>query len=252
MKHRINLTKVVKAEVEKPFKEKLSLTEEVIKHHFEEFKTDKMVVAFSGGKDSTVVLYLLRKIDPEIPVVFNNTGVEYPETTEFVNFLEEEWDLNLYRGVPYKKSFWDCIREYGFPRGKVKAEGGYARCCYYLKERPMQIMIQKYGWKGVYTGLTALESRSRMFHATRKGVCYHMKKWNVCKIQPILYWSEEEVWKFIQGRKIPYNKIYDKGNDRCGCMPCTAFKTWEKQLSQANPKMYQLVQNMMGQRLITQ
>lgn len=52
-------------------------------------------VAFSGGKDSTVVLHLVRQVDPAVPVAWFDSGLEYPETRAYISDLAEEWDLNL-------------------------------------------------------------------------------------------------------------------------------------------------------------
>ncbi|GAI74161.1 unnamed protein product, partial [marine sediment metagenome] len=75
----MKLLREVEEKVNRPFHVKLAETREVISRHFEEFG-DKVAVAFSGGKDSEVVLYLCLQVAPDVPVVFNNTGVEYPET----------------------------------------------------------------------------------------------------------------------------------------------------------------------------
>ena len=52
-------------------------------------------VAFSGGKDSLVVLDLARQVDPEIPVVFFDSGLEYPQTYAYLEHLTRAWGLNL-------------------------------------------------------------------------------------------------------------------------------------------------------------
>lgn len=63
-----------------------------------------LAVAFSGGKDSLTVLHLSLQVNPEMPVVFNNTTVDFPETILFVRKLADEWHLNLHVTKP-KKGF---------------------------------------------------------------------------------------------------------------------------------------------------
>ncbi|GAJ10246.1 unnamed protein product, partial [marine sediment metagenome] len=118
----MNLLKEVAEKVNRPFPVKLAETKEIIARHLEEFG-DKVSVAFSGGKDSEVVLYLAWLMKPDVPVVFNNTGVEYPETRAFVGQLQQEWHINLIVTKP-DKTFWDCIEQYGFPRGTKSASKG--------------------------------------------------------------------------------------------------------------------------------
>lgn len=236
----MKLLREVEAQVNRPFPVKLAETREVIKHHFDEFG-DKVAVAFSGGKDSEIVLYLSLQVNPNAPVVFNNTGVEYPETVRFVARLAEEWDLNLTVTHP-EKSFWDCVEQYGFPQGsKRRAHGNKAYCCYWLKEKPMLLAIREKGWLAYCTGNTAVESWQRMFRAKSHGICFNYKKWNICKVHPILWWKEEEVFAFIQNEGLPLNEAYTKGAKRVGCLPCTAYAKWEQEMQRVNPKLYQLI-----------
>lgn len=74
----MKLLSEVQEKVDRPFQVKLEESREVISHHLEEFG-DKVAVAFSGGKDSEVVLYLAWAMNPKVAVVFNNTGVEHPD-----------------------------------------------------------------------------------------------------------------------------------------------------------------------------
>jgi len=235
----MNLLREVAEKVNRPFSVKLAETREVIKHHFEEFG-NKVAVAFSGGKDSEVVLWLCLQINPNVPVVFNNTGVEYPETVNFVAKLAEEWNLNLIVTHP-EKSFWECIEQYGFAKGKTMKGKGNARCCYWLKEKPMLLAIRQNDWLGYFTGETASENRNRMFWAKEKGMCSHLKNEDVCKIKPILWWTEAEVWDFIHKEGLPLNEAYIKGAKRVGCLPCTAYSKWEQEMQRLNPKLYEII-----------
>ena len=238
----MNLLKEVAEKVNRPFEIKLAETREVIKHHFEEFPNNKVAVAFSGGKDSEIVLWLCLKVNPNVPVIFNNTGVEYPQTIDFITKLNQDWKLNLLVEHP-EKTFWECIEQYGFAEKKTgtRKSGGQAYCCRWLKEKPMQKVIKRENWLGYFTGETAIENRNRMFWARDRGMCIHLKVEKVCKIKPILWWTEDEVWQFIKENNLPINEIYKLGANRVGCMPCTAHKFWEAQLQKTNPKMYEII-----------
>ncbi len=199
----------------------------------------KVAVAFSGGKDSQVVLHIVLSVYPDVPVIFNNTGVEYPETVKFVHDLTNSLRLNLIETKP-EKTFWRCVEEYGFPhnkRGNKKAPGS-RNCCYWCKDKPMILALKRLNLEGYFTGVTAIENRTRMFNARDKGTCYKTIGEGIWKIHPILWWTDDEVKNYLSTYGLPMNPLYTKGAERCGCMPCTAFKDWEKQLSQTNPKMY--------------
>ncbi len=224
----------VAEKINRPFEVKLAETRAIIEHHFEEFG-DHASVAFSGGKDSQLVLYFCRQLSPSVPVVFNNTGVEYSSTRAFVEQLRREWNLDLTITSP-ARSFWECVSRYGFPTYSDKK-----RCCYWLKEKPMHQAIKQNGWLGVYDGVTAAESRQRQFIASQKGVCYHYVHWGICKIHPIMWWTENEVFEFLAAEGVRIHPVYATGQRRVGCLPCTAHKAWEPQLQRLNPKLYRVV-----------
>jgi 3'-phosphoadenosine 5'-phosphosulfate sulfotransferase (PAPS reductase)/FAD synthetase len=78
------------------------------------------VVSFSGGKDSTVLLHIARKLYPDIPAVFSNTGLEYPEIQAFVKKFDS---VEIVRP---KMRFDEVISKYGYPLiGKEVAEAIY-------------------------------------------------------------------------------------------------------------------------------
>jgi len=245
-----------------PYEAKLEKSSEVIKRNLEEFK-GRIAVSCSFGKDSVVMLHLALRFDPRVLVVFQNTGVEFPETLAFKDRLKEEWDLNLVELKPVK-TFWQCVREYGLPHFRwwrsrppsrataevrPKKKSGTPRCCYWLKERQANLYYRENGIEAIFLGLTFDESYQRRYWIIRAGLEYHMKKRNLKRIYPIAYWTSSDVWRYIKENDLPYNPLYDMGHDRVGCMPCTGFIGWQKQMARANPKLYEKIQEMMGQRL---
>jgi len=207
-----------------------------------EFEPQNCYVAWSGGKDSTIVLHLTRLVYPQILVIFNDTKIEYPETYSFIKSISKTWNLNITRTHYWKKTFWDCLKEYGVPKRKVRHKGdARANCCYYLKEVPTIHEIKKRKLKCCFEGSLATESHNRMLWAEKKGSCSFNKKFNIQRVKPIIWWTESEVWQFIRTNNIPYNSLYDKGFDRTGCMPCTCHRYWREKLIKYNPKLYDKV-----------
>ena len=92
-----------------PLEAKIIMSKQRIREFVSEYGIDGVYVSFSGGKDSTVLLHLARSIFPEIPAVFIDTGLEYPEIREFVKSFENvEW-------LKPKMTFKQVIKKYGYP-----------------------------------------------------------------------------------------------------------------------------------------
>lgn len=246
-----------------PFESKLVRSEALVRKAFLNYG-DKVAVACSFGKDSTVVLHLALQENPNVLVVFCNTGVEYPETYAFRDKLVKEWNLNFVETKPVK-SFWQCVKEYGYPRprheiasrrkrpakGRPKYRGGTPACCKFLKHIPARIAYNEYGAKAVLRGLTIEESYARRVNALRRGMDYIKKGDGIYYYDPIVFWTENEVWKYIKANGLPYNSFYDRGfagyENRVGCMPCMGFLSWKRKLGKTNPALLRKIVRDMGQ-----
>lgn len=92
-----------------PLDVKIKKSQQRICEWVEAFGRDGVYISFSGGKDSTVLLDIVRKMYPEVEAVYIDTGLEYPEVRQFVNTFE---DVTIIRP---KKNFRQVITEYGYP-----------------------------------------------------------------------------------------------------------------------------------------
>lgn len=245
------LVREVKAEVLKPFSEKLERAEQLCKLWAR--PEIKSCVACSFGKDSLAVLHLVLKVRPDIPVIWENTGVDFAETKPFVCEVARKWNLNLTELKP-QRSYWeilDSLMEKGFRIDDGAKQSN--SCCYHLKDKPFKLLYRQQKFTHVFTGVTAMESRKRMFTACQKGMTYYQKKQGIWKVHPIMYWREEEVWAFTRAQGIPIHPAYEKYHvPRIGCVPCTSYRHWREQLARVNPRMYKLMQEKyFGQALMS-
>ena len=92
-----------------PLEIKIAKSKRRIEEWINYYGEDGVYISFSGGKDSTVLLNLVREVNPNIPAVFVDTGLEYPELKEFVNTFENVITLRP------KMSFKQVIERYGYP-----------------------------------------------------------------------------------------------------------------------------------------
>lgn len=92
-----------------PLNVKVKMTQQRIREWVNYFGEDGVYISFPGGKDSTVLLHLVRDLYPNIPAVFCDTGLEYPEIREFVKTFDNvEW-------LRPKMTFRQVIEKYGYP-----------------------------------------------------------------------------------------------------------------------------------------
>ena len=92
-----------------PLSLKVSLTKARIRQWVNEYGEDGVYISFSGGKDSTVLLHIVREMYPDIPAVFVNTGLEYPEIVQFVKTFD---NVEIIRP---KMNFKKVIEKCGYP-----------------------------------------------------------------------------------------------------------------------------------------
>ena len=200
-------------------------------------------LAFSAGKDSTVLLHMLRQHKPDLHVVYGNTGIEFPECVKFARWLRDEWRLNYHEARP-EVTFWWVVEQYGWPLlGKTFGVGGVAHkssrerffdeleargeltgqyaiqaevpissaCCTFLKERPSEKVQKALGVDGVFLGIMASESRRRMFNFLQYGEWYQVGSQRLWKCHPLAIWTDADIWAYIRRFNVPYAPLYDMG-----------------------------------------
>lgn len=160
-------------------------------------------ISFSGGKDSTVLLDLVRRVSPDAPAAFFDSGCEFRQTYEVIDHYGVEI-------INPKMSLIEMCKHGGywgyehpvdpdatFDFGKV------------LIDDPAKEFIRRHNLKVVAMGLRAEESRSRFFNARQRGTLYFVKYMNVYHLCPLQYWSTVDIWAYITSRGLEYNKVYD-------------------------------------------
>jgi len=153
-------------------------------------------LAFSGGKDSCVIKELAIQAEVKFDAHYSVTTIDPPEVVYFIRKFHPDVIFDRPE-IPFLTK----LISKGFPLRQKRW------CCEYLKERCGRERV-------VVTGIRRTESfarRSREIYETFKG------KTN---INPILNWSNEEVWLFIKYNNIPYCNLYDLDFSRIGCLFC--------------------------------
>jgi phosphoadenosine phosphosulfate reductase len=236
---------------------KIAWSEQVILKALKE--NNNPAVSISWGKDSIVMLDLVRRFCKNTFVLYANTLCEYPETYKYRDKMLKGYfkDINYVETRPIK-SFWQCVEEYGFPHtrqnSKQDKKGQKKKrtpaCCKYLKEKPLMDKEKELGVDCVFIGLQATESMNRRLLYLRMGEYYFNKTEKRNKCYPLAIWTNKDVWDYAKQNKIPMCDIYKK-MERNGCMFCTGFKDWEKVMSKYNPNLTAIIKTKMGEPVIS-
>jgi len=192
-------------------------------------KADVACVAFSGGKDSLVLLDLVqRALRPdEFVVVFSDTTMEITPTLTAVNRAKERWNhLQFYTARSEKdaKTTW---REFG-PPSRI-----HRWCCAVHKSAPTILLLRDITNKPalkalVYDGIRREESRVR---AGYKRITRGSKHNTQINISPLLHWNAGEIFLYLFDRDILFNEAYRYGFVRVGCSVCPLASKWWESIS---------------------
>ncbi len=198
-----------------------STVKKIVKE-YEKFKKklDIFHVAFSGGKDSAVLLDLVKKALPKdsFVVIFGDTGMEFPDTYETVEYTKRQCEVD---GTPFYIS-----RSHFEPHDSWKLFGPPARvlrwCCSVHKSTPQTLKMREITGKDNYVGLDfvgvrAHESLTRSKYDYEN---YGKKQRGQYSFNPILEWTSAEIWTYIFANHLYINNTYKKGNSRAGCLCC--------------------------------
>jgi len=165
--------------------DKLLITQMRIQQWYEHYKGN-VFIAFSGGKDSTVLLHIVRKIYPEVKAVFSNTGLEYPE---IVKFAESFPGVETIRP---KKSFVKVLKEDGFPLSSKKTAG---QLSFFSKPSLNNFRTRRLGLTGYTTDTKSFHKSAKISKKWMRFIgsdtpltaacCDHLKK------NPMKHWAAE-------------------------------------------------------------
>lgn len=191
-------------------------------------------VTFSGGKDSLAVLLLALKVfdKSELEIFFNNTGIEFPETLEYIEKVQQKIDKEI-KTTNAGDIFWQGLEEFGPPARD------YRWCCKTCKLGPIAKYIKENHEEEtvlVFGGDRKFESKNRH----DRGRTWK-NPWipNEEGISPIFQWKALEVWLYIFKEDFPYNELYEDF-DRIGCWLCPASSLAEISLiKETHPDLWE-------------
>lgn len=194
-------------------------------------KYPRIAVACSFGKDSMVTAHIAREVDPNIKVFAVMTQYKPRETFEYLKAMNKKWKLNttvyivadnipeVLRGDHLEVLLLPA-REFSEKAARATAETGKPiyesdpdECCRLLKVDPTKVAVENLdAW---ITGLRNTEGRTRVDYQEVEN------KGGLVKINPILTFTETDIWKYMATRGIEPHPWYRKDYRSIGCAPCS-------------------------------
>ncbi|EGB16194.1 phosphoadenosine phosphosulfate reductase [Pseudodesulfovibrio mercurii] len=169
-------------------------------------------VAWTGGKDSTVVLFLWKALLGQagagpVRAINLDTGCKFPEVLAFRDRIAAEWGVDLFIARPE-------VPLAGYPLARDPLT-----CCRDLKVLPLKRAVRETAADFLLTGIRRDEHPDRVgrLELEERDDPPHIL------VNPLLDWTETDIWAFHARFDLPHCELYDQGYRSLGCRPCTTL-----------------------------
>ncbi len=174
----------------------------------------KIIQSSSMGAEDQVITDMLMKIDKNIPVFTLDTGRMFQETYNLIADTNKKYGIRISLYFPEKEAVEKMVREKG-PNLMYESVENRKLCCRLRKTEPVKRALKdKDAW---ISGIRKDQSVTRFFNK----ICEWDETFGALKINPLLEWTEKQVWDYIRENNVPYNVLHDQGYPSIGCAPCT-------------------------------
>ena len=171
---------------------------------------NEVVMATGFGPSGVVLMHLVSRICPEMTVFYLDTDLLFPETHDLKRQLADRFGIRFVR-VHSGLSLQDQARREEPSLWRNNPD----RCCSIRKVQPLREYLRtKRAW---ITGIRRDQSPTR----SRIGVVEWDRANGLVKLNPLVSWTEKDVWSYMELYDLPYNPLHDRGYPSIGCIPCT-------------------------------
>lgn len=187
--------------------------EEVLGYFLREYK-GKIGLASSLSIEDQAITSMICDIDKSCKIFTLDTGRLFPETYSLISKTKDRFGKQIEVYFPDYKAVESMVGEHGVNLFYESVELR-KRCCHVRKIEPL-----KRAFEGLEVWICGLRREQSVTRADNQVV-----EWDegngMIKINPLIDWSESQVWDYIKSHQIPYNVLHDKGFPSIGCQPCT-------------------------------
>ena len=183
-----------------------------------QFCADRFVgtttLSSSMGAEDQLLTHIIATEKISIPVFTLDTGRLYPETYSLMERTREKYGMNIAVYFPEASQVEAMVNSKGVNLFYESVENR-KQCCHVRKIVPLKRALA-----GMQCWVTGLRREQSEFRADMQ-----LFEWDgafgILKVNPLINFTEEEVWAMIRQENVPYNKLHDKNYKSIGCAPCT-------------------------------
>lgn len=186
---------------------------EVLNWFLREYK-GKIGLASSLSIEDQAITEMICKIDPSCRIFTLDTGRLFPQTYSLISKTKDRFGKQIEVYFPDYKAVEAMVGEHGVNLFYESVELR-KRCCHVRKIEPL-----KRAFEGLEVWICGLRREQSVTRADNNVVEWD-KGNGIIKINPLIDWSEAQVWDYIKQNQIPYNVLHDQGYPSIGCQPCT-------------------------------
>lgn len=190
-----------------------SKPEEILQFFIHHFK-NKIALASSLSAEDQILTHIIANINKDTKIFTLDTGRLFQECYSLISKTNGKYGINIHIYFPETLLLEEMVNANGVNLFYDSVESRKL-CCNIRKIKPLQRALQ--GFEVWICGLRKEQS------VTRKNI--EIVEWDsdnkLLKINPLINWTENEVWNYVKKENIPYNELHDKGFASIGCMPCT-------------------------------
>jgi phosphoadenosine phosphosulfate reductase len=175
---------------------------------------NKIALSNSMGLEDQVLTDMICKIDKSTKIFTLDTGRIFPETYDLIDRTNKRYGIKIQLYFPDADRVERMVNEKGVNLFFDSIENR-KECCHIRKIEPL-----KRAFKGLEVWICGLR-REQSITRTDVDVLEWDENNGLLKFNPLVDWTEEEMWEYIKQNKVPYNRLHDKGFPSIGCQPCT-------------------------------
>jgi phosphoadenosine phosphosulfate reductase len=176
---------------------------------------DGVALASSFGAEDVVLIDMLCKQTPAPRVFCLDTGRLPQATHDVIAAIRSRYTISVETFFPETTAVEEMVRLRG-PNLFYESVADRERCCRVRKLEPLRRALG--GLRAWITGLRREQAQTRAY--TEK-LELDEDHGGLCKINPLVTWTTDDVWRYIRAHDVPYNRLHDAGYPSIGCEPCT-------------------------------